>query len=115
VAGVRPSGAEAASAVERATAARRHRSRNVPRYEGFTQAALAGRVVGVPVGREPGCGGWWLVGRVVDGIAEMELEIWSHSVVQRNGLLKRGGDGHVEATEFWRAEHGEAPGRRADR
>jgi hypothetical protein len=65
VAGTRPCGAEAASAVERATAARRHQVRNDPRYEGFTEAALAGRAVGLPVGPEPGRGGWWLVWRVV--------------------------------------------------
>jgi hypothetical protein len=86
---VRPSGAEAASAVERATAARRHQLRNDPRYGGFTQAALAERVVGLPVGPEPGHGGWWLVGRVVDGIAETELEVWCEPAARRIGLRER--------------------------
>ena len=62
VAGVRPSGADAPSVVERAAAARRHRLRNDPRYEGFTEAALAERVVGLPVGAKLGHGGWQLVG-----------------------------------------------------
>jgi hypothetical protein len=48
--------------VERAAAARRHRLRNDPRYEGFTAAAFAERVVGLPVGAKLGHGGWQLVG-----------------------------------------------------
>jgi hypothetical protein len=62
VAGVRSSGADAPSVVERAAAARRHRLRNDPRYEGFTAAAFAERVVGLPVGAKLGHGGWQLVG-----------------------------------------------------
>ena len=57
MAGVRPSGAEAASAVDRATAARREQLRSDPRYAGFTAAAFAERVVELPVGPEPGRGG----------------------------------------------------------
>jgi hypothetical protein len=89
VAGVRPSGAEAASAVARSTAARRHQLRSDQRYKEFTEAALAERVVGLPVGPEPGRGGWWLVGRVVDGIAETELEVWCEPVARRIGLRER--------------------------
>jgi hypothetical protein len=89
VAGVRPSGAEAASVVERVTAARCHRLRNDPRYEGFTAAALAERVVGLAVGPEPGHGGWQLVGWVVDGIAETGIEVWCNPGARRVGLRGR--------------------------
>jgi hypothetical protein len=89
VAGVRPSGADAPSVVERAAAARRHRLRNDPRYEGFTAAAFAERVVGLPVGAKLGHGGWQLVGWVVDGIAETGIEVWCNPGARRVGLRGR--------------------------
>jgi hypothetical protein len=63
--------------------------RNDPRYEGFTDAALTERVVGLLVGPVPGRGGWWRVGRVVDGIAGTELEVWCKPAARRIGLRER--------------------------
>jgi hypothetical protein len=60
-----------------------------PWFNDFGREALEERVVGLPVGPGPGRGGWWLVGRMVVGVAETEFEVWRQAVARRIGLRER--------------------------
>jgi hypothetical protein len=61
--------------VNRAATARRRRYQNDDRYRRFTEAALFEQVCGVEGAPRDQRDVWWLVGRVVDVIAGVELEL----------------------------------------
>ena len=61
-----------------------------PRFAAHTAAALAERVVGLPERPERAGGGWWRVGRVVDGIAGAELAVRFHPASGRVRVARPG-------------------------
>jgi hypothetical protein len=64
-----------AYAVERAATLRRRRYQDDDRYQRYTEAALLEQVCGVEGEAIVIGDGWWMVGRVVDSIAHVELEV----------------------------------------
>src|SRR5262245_17120235 len=64
-----------AAIVARATAWRRTKHQRDPEYATWSQVAFVERVTGVPREPRPLADGWWVVGRVVDEIAEQEFEV----------------------------------------
>ena len=96
MAGPSPSGlsvpvseADGASAVARATGARRRRIHGDSTFTGFTRAAIAERIVGFTVHPEPGRDTWWRVGWIVDDIAAVELDVWLDPRTRRLGMSER--------------------------
>jgi hypothetical protein len=71
-----PVSSDIASVVARAAAARRHRHRANPRHYLLTNAAIADLVTGFACQPRQAKNGWWLVGHVLDGIADAEFEVW---------------------------------------
>ena len=67
-----------AAVVAQATRWRRTRYQEDDRYRHFTGAAMAEQVSGDPVAPIALADGWWLVGRVVDVIADMTLDVLVH-------------------------------------
>src|SRR5215217_8028593 len=80
---------ESATAVVKAVAARRARHRADPTHTGLTAAAIAERVTGITLPPRSGRDGWWLVGRVLDEVADAEFSVWYMPGRQRIGLSQR--------------------------
>ena len=62
-------------AVDRAATVRRNRYRDDDRYRHYTEAALLEQVCGQEGVPQDLGDGWWLVGRVVDSISQIGLEV----------------------------------------
>ncbi len=71
-----PSSADAAAAVVRAVAYRRRLARADPAHLHLTDAAIEERIVGLTAHARPLRDGWWLTGRVLDGVADAEFLVW---------------------------------------
>lgn len=84
-----PSLDESTLAVVKAVAARRARHRADPAQERLTASAIAERVTGITMPPRRGRGGWWLVGRVLDEIADAELSVWFIPGERRVGVSQR--------------------------
>ncbi len=80
---------ESAIAVVKAVAARRARHRADPTHTGLTTAAIAERVTGITLPPRSGCDDWWLVGRVLDELADVEFSVWYMPGPRRIGLSRR--------------------------
>ena len=80
---------ESATAVVKAVAARRARHRADPTHTGLTTAAIAERVTGITLPPRVGRDGWWLVGRVLDELADAEFSVWYMPGPRRIGLSRR--------------------------
>ena len=80
---------ESIEAVVKAVAARRARHRADPAHAGLTSGAIAERVTGVTVPPRSGREGWWLVGRVLDELADAEFSVWYMPGPRRIGLSRR--------------------------
>jgi hypothetical protein len=80
---------ESAIAVVKAIAARRARHRADPTHAGLTAAAIAERVTGITLPPRSGRDGWWLVGRVLDELADAEFSVWYMPGPRRIGLSRR--------------------------
>jgi hypothetical protein len=80
---------ESAIAVVKAVAARRARHRADPTHTGLTTAAIAERVTGITLPPRAGRNGWWLVGRVLDELADAEFSVWYIPGSRRIGLSRR--------------------------
>ncbi len=85
-----PSIQESAEAVVKAVAARRARHRADPVHTNLTAAAIAERVTGITLPPRGGREGWWLVGRVLDELADAEFSVWYMPGPRRIGLSQRG-------------------------
>jgi hypothetical protein len=84
-----PSLDESTLAVVKAVAARRARHRGDPAQEWLTASAIAERVTGITMPPRRGRGGWWLVGRVLDEIADAEFSVWFIPGARRIGVSQR--------------------------
>ena len=84
-----PSLDESTLAVVKAVAARRARHRADPAQERLTASAIAERVTGITMPPRRGRGGWWLVGRVLDEIADAEFSVWFIPGERRVGISQR--------------------------
>ena len=84
-----PSIPESAEAVAKAVAARRARHRADPAQSGLTAAAIAERVTGLTLPPRAGRDSWWLVGRVLDELADAEFSVWYMPSPRRIGLSRR--------------------------
>ncbi len=80
---------ESATAVVKAVAARRARHRADHTHTGLTTAAIAERVTGITLPARGGRDGWWLVGRVLDELADAEFSVWYMPGLRRIGLSRR--------------------------
>ena len=80
---------ESAEAVVKAVAARRARHRADPVHTGLTAGAIAERVTGITLPPRGGREGWWLVGRVLDELADAEFSVWFMPGPRRIGLSRR--------------------------
>ena len=84
-----PSLDESTLAVVKAVAARRARHRADPVQARLTASAIAERVTGITMPPRRGRGGWWLVGRVLDEIADAEFSVWFIPGARRVGVSQR--------------------------
>ena len=84
-----PSLEESTLAVVKAVAARRGKHRADPARAGLTASAIAERVTGIMAPPRSGRGGWWLVGRVLDEIADAEFSVWFIPGARRIGISQR--------------------------
>ena len=84
-----PSLDESTLAVVKAVAARRARHRADPAQATLTTSAIAERVTGITLPPRPGRGGWWLVGRVLDEIADADFSVWTIPGARRIGINRR--------------------------
>ncbi|MFN8594268.1 MAG: hypothetical protein U0031_22665 [Thermomicrobiales bacterium] len=80
---------QSATAVAKAVAARRARHRGDAVYAVLTTAAIAERVTGITLPPRSGHDGWWLVGRVLDELAETEFSVWFMPGARRTGISER--------------------------
>ena len=85
----RPTIEESILVVVKAVAARRARHRADPAQVGLTAGAIAERVTGITLPPRSGRDGWWLVGRVLDEIADAEFSVWYMPGPRRIGLSRR--------------------------
>jgi hypothetical protein len=83
-----PSPRECHHAASRAAGARRTRHRSDPRFAHYTDSALTERVFALPVLPERRRGGWWLVARVVDELADAEFDVMLIPGGRRLGLSR---------------------------
>ena len=84
-----PSIDESALAVGKAIAARRSRHRADPARAGLSKSAIAERVTGITLPPRAGRDGWWLVGRVLDDLDDVEFSVWLMPEARRIGLSRR--------------------------
>ena len=84
-----PSLDESTLAVVKAVAARRARHRADPAQARLTASAIAERVTGITLPPRHGRGGWWLVGRVLDEVADAEFSVWLIPGARRVGISRR--------------------------
>ena len=91
-----PSIEESAVAVAKAVNARRARHAADPVHAALSPADLAERVTGITLPPRAGRDGWWLVGRVLDELADAEFSVWYLPGPRRVGFSRR----HVEC-EAW--------------
>ena len=84
-----PSIHESAEAVVKAVAARRARHRTDPAQSSLTTAAIAERVTGITLPPRRGREGWWLVGRILDEVADAEFSVWYMPGPRRVGVSQR--------------------------
>jgi hypothetical protein len=80
---------ESALAVVKAVAARRDRHRRDPARAGLTKSAIAERVTGITLPPRAGRDDWWLVGRVLDDLEDVEFSVWFMPETRRIGLSRR--------------------------
>jgi hypothetical protein len=80
---------ESTLAVVKAVAARRGRHRADAANAGLTTSAIAERVTGITLPPRAGRDGWWLVGRVLDDLADVEFSVWYVPENHRIGLSRR--------------------------
>lgn len=85
----RPAIEESTLAVTKALAARRAQHRADPERAGLTTSAIAERVTGITLPPRQGRDGWWLVGRVLDDLEDVEYSVWFAPVSRRIGLSRR--------------------------
>src|SRR5215210_6346309 len=91
-----PSIEESAVAVVKAVNARRARHQKDPARADLSAAAIAERVTGITLPPRSGRDNWWLVGRVLDEVANAEFSVWYMPGRRRIGLSHR--DQSVAAT-----------------
>ena len=84
-----PSIQESAEAVVKAVAARRARHRADAAHSRLTTGGIAERVTGITLPPRAGHEGWWLVGRVLDELADTELSVWYMPGPRRVGVSQR--------------------------
>lgn len=82
---------ESATAVVKARNARRERHRADPAHAGLTTAEIAERVTGITLPPRAGHDGWWLIGRVLDELADAEFSVWYMPESRRIGASQRSG------------------------
>jgi hypothetical protein len=80
---------ECTTAVAKAVGARRGRHRADPGCAWMSNNAIAERVTGITIPPRPGRDGWWLVGRVLDDIEDVEFSVWYLATPRRIGLTRR--------------------------
>jgi hypothetical protein len=80
---------ESVLVVVKAVSARRARHRADPDHAGLTAGAIAERVTGITLPPRGGRDGWWLVGRVLDELADAEFSVWYMPGQRRIGLSRR--------------------------
>jgi len=71
-----PSIEESVVAVVKAVKARRERHTADPIHAGLTAAGIAEQVYGITLPPRSGRDNWWLVGRVLDELADAEFSVW---------------------------------------
>jgi hypothetical protein len=84
-----PSIDESSLAVGKAVASRRARHRADPAQARLTASAIIERVTGITMPPRDGRDGWWLVGRVLDDIEDVEFSVWYIPETRRIGLSRR--------------------------
>ena len=84
-----PSLDECTLAVVIAVAVLRARRRADPAQARLTASAIAERVTGMMAPPRRGRAGWWLVGRVLDEIADAEFSVWFMPDARRIGISRR--------------------------
>jgi hypothetical protein len=84
-----PSLEQSTLAVAKAVAVLRARRRADPAQSALTTGAIAERVTGIMTPPRPGSEGWWLVGRVLDEIADAEFSVWFIPGSGRIGISRR--------------------------
>src|SRR5436853_6047950 len=84
-----PSIDESALAIAKALATRRARQRADPRHARLTAGAIAERVTGMLMPPRRGRDGWWLVGRILDELDDVEFSVWYVPGARRIGLSRR--------------------------
>jgi len=80
---------ESVLVVVKAVAARRARHRADPTYAMLTVSAIAERVTGITLPPRQGREDWWLVGRVLDEIDDVDFSVWYIPESRRIGLSRR--------------------------
>ena len=83
---------ESAIAVVKGVKARRERHAADPAYGALTAVDLAERVTGITLPLRPGRDGWWLVGRVLDELADAEFSVWYRPGDRHIGISPRPAD-----------------------
>ncbi|MCA9862924.1 MAG: hypothetical protein KC432_07885 [Thermomicrobiales bacterium] len=76
-------------AVARALASVRAKHRSNPDLAHMTGSAVAERVTALTLPPRPARGDWWLVGRVLDEIEEVEFSVWFIPATRRIGITRR--------------------------
>jgi hypothetical protein len=76
-------------AVAKALASVRGKHRANPDLAHMTRSAIAERVSALTLPPRPARGDWWLVGRVLDEIDEVEFSVWFIPEERRIGITRR--------------------------
>lgn len=76
-------------AVAKALASIRGKHRANPDLAHMTASAIAERVSALTLPPRPARGDWWLVGRVLDEIEDVEFSVWFIPEARRIGITRR--------------------------
>ncbi|MDQ2651512.1 MAG: hypothetical protein M3Z20_00585 [Chloroflexota bacterium] len=76
-------------AVAKALASIRAKHRGNPDLAHMTRSAIAERVTALTMPPRPARGDWWLVGRVLDEIEDVEFSVWFIPEARRIGITRR--------------------------
>jgi hypothetical protein len=76
-------------AVAKALASVRANHRGNPDLAHMTRSAIAERVTALTLPPRPASGDWWLVGRVLDEIEDVEFSVWFIPEERRIGITRR--------------------------
>ena len=76
-------------AVAKALASVRGKHRANPDFAHMTRSAIAERVTALTLPPRPASGDWWLVGRVLDEIEDVEFSVWFIPGERRIGITRR--------------------------